>query len=993
MIAGDKCQVQAITFRSNNNMLTIFMTHPAFEAVRTHPIPALRLEFQEYCHRITGARHIHLAADDSHNAFLVAFLTVPQDSTGIAHILEHTVLCGSRRYPVRDPFFVMTRRSLNTYMNAFTSSDWTAYPFASQNHKDFNNLLDVYLDCVFFPLLNELDFAQEGCRLEFADPDNPDSGLLLKGVVFNEMKGALSSPVQNLGQTLQSHLFPTTTYHYNSGGDPRHIPELTYARLKAFHARHYHPSNAIFMTYGDIPAAEHQARFQERALAEFQALDLQLDIPDEQRFQAPINVESRYALDGEEDLRDKTHIVLGWLLNKTTNPHAVMQARILSDVLLDNGSSPLRRVLETSNLGTAPSPLCGFDNSTRETTFVCGLEGSNPEHAQAVEKLILDVIQEVVEKGVPQEALEAVLHQLELSQREITGDGFPYGLHLLLEALTPALHGGDLLAALDIDLLLESLRREIREPEFIKRLARRLLLENAHRVRLVMAPDTTLGTRQAEEEKQRLQALQATLSAAEQARLVEQARALQARQAQLDDPEVLPRVGLEDVPAELKIAVGYSQRVADLSATWYAQGTNGMVYQQLVVDLPALDEELLDLLPLFCVCLTEVGSNGRDYLATQARQAAVTGGLNTHSLVRGAVEDVQQSRGVLVLAGKALARNHAPLAELLTETFTSARFDELLRLRELIAQLRAQREEGVVDHGHLLAMTAASAGLSPVAALSHRWEGLRGLQTLKALDETLDDEHALAALPAQLERLRELIKAAPRQMLVVSEAERQEAIAGALADCWQAYPQPAAAGSRFSLKPVNSQVRQGWSISTQVNFCAKAYPTVPPNHPDAPVLQVLGDFLRNGYLHRAVREQGGAYGAGAGYHPDSGAFRLFSYRDPRLVETLEDFDRALNWLQATRHPLRTLEEAILGVIAAIDRPGSPAGEAISAFFGSLFGRTPEQRRTFRQRVLQVTLEDLRRVAATYLLPERASWAVVSDAETLKRQEGLEVIAL
>ncbi len=968
-------------------------THPAFEHIRSHPIPALRLEFQEYRHRVTGARHIHLAADDNHNAFLVAFLTVPQDSTGVAHILEHTVLCGSRHYPVRDPFFMMTRRSLHTFMNAFTSNDWTAYPFASQNVKDFNNLLDVYLDCVFFPLLNELDFAQEGYRLEWADPHDPTSELVFKGVVYNEMKGALSSPVQNLAQTLQSHLFPTTTYHYNSGGDPRHIPELTYAGLKAFHARHYHPSNAVFMTYGDIPAAEHQRRFQEQALAQFQPLDLQLRIPDEARYPAPLAVEARYALDGEPELQDKTHIVLAWLLNKITDPHALLQARILSDVLLDNGSSPLRRVLETSELGAAPSPLCGFDSSTREATFVCGLEGSNPEQAQATETLIFEVIQEVAEKGVPQESLQSALHQLELSQREITGDGLPYGLHLLLEALPPALHGGDPVATLDIDPLLATLRREIQDPAFIKNLAQRLLLDNTHRVRLVMAPDNTLAAHQAEEEKQRLHALQASLAPAERERLVEQAHALQARQAQLDDPELLPRVGLEDIPAELKIAVGHARAVAGLPATWYAQGTNGMVYQQIVVDLPALDDEILELLPLFCLCLTEVGSGGRDYLATQARQSAVTGGLSARGLVRGGVDDVQQSRGVLVLAGKALARNQAPLAELLAETFASVRFDELPRLRELIAQVRAQREESVVEHGHLLAMTAASAGLSPVAALSHRWEGLRGLQALKALDATLDDKSALIALATRFEQLRELIKAAPRQLLVVSEAERQEDIATTLAEHWRDSPNPASTGAGFTLPATAACIRQGWSTSTQVNFCAKAYPTAPQNHPDAPALQVLGDFLRNGYLHRAVREQGGAYGAGAGYHPDSGAFRFFSYRDPRLSETLEDFDRSLLWLQQNDHPARTLEEAILGVIAAIDRPGSPAGEAISAFFGQLFGRTPEQRRAFRRRVLKVTLDDLKRVATTYLAPERASLAVVSDPETLSRQDGLDVIAL
>ncbi|HMQ14021.1 MAG TPA: insulinase family protein, partial [Candidatus Competibacter phosphatis] len=207
------------------------MPHSAFEHLRSHPVPALRLEFQEYRHRATGARHLHLAADDPHNAFMVAFLTVPQDSSGVAHILEHTALCGSRRYPVRDPFFMMIRRSLNTFMNAFTSSDWTAYPFASQNKKDFNNLLDVYLDAAFFPLLDERDFAQEGHRLEFAQADDPHSELLFKGVVFNEMKGAMSSPVQRLGQELQHRLFPTITYHYNSGGDPEAIPYLTHEQL------------------------------------------------------------------------------------------------------------------------------------------------------------------------------------------------------------------------------------------------------------------------------------------------------------------------------------------------------------------------------------------------------------------------------------------------------------------------------------------------------------------------------------------------------------------------------------------------------------------------------------------------------------------------------------------------------------------------------------------------------------------------------------------
>ncbi|MCB1778197.1 MAG: insulinase family protein, partial [Candidatus Competibacteraceae bacterium] len=723
---------------------------------------------------------------------------------------------------------------------------------------------------------------------------------------------------------------------------------------------HYHPSNALFLTYGDIPAEEHQEHFTTQVLDHFQSLTLNLAIPDEHRRSAPIADLIHYPLDGAADLRDQTHIVLGWLLGSMTDPLATLRARLLSDILLDNSSSPLRNALETSELGAAPSPLCGFDTSTREATFVCGLEGANPEHAEAIEALILKVLQQVVAEGAPQETIDAALHQLELSEREITGDGFPYGLHLLMETLTPAIHGADPLPALDSDPLLEQLRAESRDADFIPRLVRELLLDNPHRVRLTMAPDAELSTQQAAAERKRLATIHAALTEVEQNRITEQARMLAERQQRQDDPELLPKVTLQDVPPELKIAEGVARPVGQLPTTWYAQGTNGMVYLQAVLDLPALEPDEVDLLPLFCACLSEVGSAGRDYRATQARQAAVTGGLSARATVRGGVDDVHQVKGVLVLAGKALARNHAALSELLWETLTAPRFDELPRLRELVAQMRAHREEAITDHGHVLALTAASADLSPVAALSHRWEGLRGLQDLKALDDALDDPKALADFAARLAQLHDRLQNAPRQLLVVSEAERQADIAAALAVHW---PNSAIAPT----EPLNlaaphaSPARQGFSVNTQVNFCAKAYPTVPPSHPDAPALQVLGDFLRNGYLHRAIREQGGAYGGGAGYHPDSGAFRFYSYRDPRLTETLMDFDRALDWLHTHPHSAQSLEEAILGIVAAIDKPGSPAGEAISAFFGILFDRTPEQRRAYRQRVLAVTLDDLKRV--------------------------------
>ncbi|MEE9421999.1 MAG: insulinase family protein, partial [Gammaproteobacteria bacterium] len=381
--------------------------HPAFEWVRSENIASLKLTVEEYRHRGTGAAHYHLAADNPENVFLVALRTVPMDSTGVAHMLEHTVLCGSERYPVRDPFFMMIRRSLNTFMNAFTSSDWTAYPFASQNRKDFNNLLDVYLDAVFFSRLHELDFAQEGHRIEFSNSDDPSSDLVFKGVVFNEMKGAMSPPVSVLWQTLTKHLFPATTYHYNSGGDPECIPDLTYQGLKDFYKTHYHPSNAVFMTYGDIPAYEHQERFEEQVLKRFERLDIHIAVPDEQRYHSPVIIQESYALDPTEPVEDKTHIVLGWLLGRSTELLGQLEAHLLDGVLLDDSASPLRHALETSDLGSAPSPLCGLESSNREMSFMCGLEGSRPERAEAVQELVMSVLQDVAENGVPLERLQA----------------------------------------------------------------------------------------------------------------------------------------------------------------------------------------------------------------------------------------------------------------------------------------------------------------------------------------------------------------------------------------------------------------------------------------------------------------------------------------------------------------------------------------------------------------------------------------------------------
>ncbi len=959
-----------------------------FELLRSQEVESLKLKVEEYRHIKTGAYHYHIVADNPENVFLVALKTVPMDSTGVAHILEHTVLCGSERYPVRDPFFMMIRRSLNTFMNAFTSSDWTAYPFASQNRKDFFNLMDVYLDSVFFSRLHEMDFLQEGHRVEFETADDPNSPLVYKGVVFNEMKGAMSSVTSTLWQTLTKYLYPTTTYHYNSGGDPEHITDLSYEQLKAFYQSHYHPSNAVFMTYGNISAAEHQAVFEDKVLSRFDYSDHKIEVSDEKRYFSPVVVEESYPLSAEEAQGDRTHIVLAWLFGKSTDLDEVLKVSLLSSLLLDDSASPLRHALETTDLGSAPSPLCGLEDSNREMAFVCGVEGSKPEKAQAVEELVLSVLTDVAEKGIEQSRIEAMLHQLELGQREVGGDGFPYGLQLMLEGLSSAVHGGDPVAMLNLDPALAKLREESKKPDFVTNLINDYLLNNAHRVRLTLKPDSDLVKRRDEAQARKLEHVKQSLSDNEQSNIISLATKLEERQLQEDDPSILPKVGIEDVPDTIHIPQGEALSIGSLPLHYYGQGTNGLAYQQIISSLSGLQGSELALVPYYGALLPEVGSGDLDYLSAQVWQSEVSGGLGAHSMIRGAIDDASKVNAYFVASSKALVRNHAELSKLLKQSFISARFDEKTRIREIMSQLRLRREQGVVGRGHSLAMMAASAPFSQIASIQHQQRGLSGLRDLKQLDDRLGEADELAAFAKQLTSLHEKISSAPKQFLLIGESENRDALIAELSEQWQEYHEASATTSNINIDVSEHCKGEFWLTNTQVNFCARAYKTVPVSHDDAAALSVLSGYLRNAYLHTAIREQGGAYGGGASYDSDSATFRFFSYRDPRLQETLDDFDQSIAWLLESKHNDRQLEEAILGVIGSIDKPGSPAGEAKNAFHAELFGRTAEFRQKTRARVLDVTIDDLRRVAETYFDKDQAMTAVITSEENAKLADQL-----
>ncbi len=902
---------------------------------------------------------------------MVALRTVPEDSSGVAHILEHTALCGSARFPVRDPFFSMLRRSLNTFMNAFTASDYTAYPFASVNQKDFYNLLDVYLDAVFFARLDPLDFAQEGHRVEFAEPDNPDAPLVYKGVVLNEMKGDMSSSRAVLWEALNQQLFPTATYRHNSGGDPAEIPGLTYEAFKAFYETHYHPSNAVFMTFGAIDLVELHEVLEDRALGQFQRSLKQIEVGLEHRLAAPVRHEARYAASAAADEAPKSQLVMAWLLGESTDLAGLLQANLLSDALLDHSGSPLRRVLEAFPLAESVSPLTGLEESHREMSFLCGIEGVTGDAAEAFETAVLQVIAEVADDGIPLDQLNAVLHQIELSQREVGGDGMPYGLQLIFSCLSAAIHRGDPVELLDLDAAIETLRKDIEDPAFIKGLARTLLLENQHRVTVTLQPDVNLAEDKADAERARLHATAEAMSDSERHDVMDQTAALAVRQTEIEDLEILPKVSLADVPRDHP----YPQPIVTGPVTAYGAGCNGIVYHQLIRELPVMNDAEWQLLPVLNQMAGELGFGQRDYVDAQNLQQSLTGGISAFASVRASLDNIEQAGAFFVLSSRSLARNASKMMSLLDETAQGLRFDETARISELVRQSNIRKQMGVVNQGHSLAMLAASAAFSKMSALNHQLSGLGSLAYFKGLVAKIADGD-VASFAADLAGLYERFQQAPQSAMVIAdEAQVPELVSALLQRGGLTQSGPA----QQLIRAEQSALETAYITETEVNFCAAAYRCPSESSASVAAVQVLAAVLRNHYLHAEIREKGGAYGGGASYDAANGLFRLYSYRDPELLKTFSVFDGALDAVRSMKWSSNLIEEAVLGLMSSQDAPGSPAGEARGDSCQQLQGRSHAHRRAHRAALFTVTPESVIGAAEEILSGQR-SLSVVTQLE-------------
>ena len=938
-------------------------------------IPLLDVNAQIYNESEFNCKHVHLESDSNEKVFMVAFRTIPEDSTGVAHILEHTALCGSKKYPVRDPFFMMIRRSLNTFMNAFTSSDWTAYPFATLNKKDFDNLLGVYLDSAFFPNLDSLDFAQEGHRLEFQEKNNPESEIEIKGVVYNEMKGAMSSITSQLWHGMSKHLYPSSTYKHNSGGNPENIIDLSHEDLVNFHKKHYHPSNATFFTYGNIDPIEIQSFIKENVLDNFSPSNEVVAVKNEDRFDVPITVSDFYnPQPGDED---NHHIVLSWLLNESHNPVQLLETYLMSNILLDNSASPLRKVLESTKLGKSPSPLTGLEADQKELVFAAGLEGVDSNKSKEVETLIMECLNKLVKDGVPKDLIESSLHQLEIRQREITGSGMPFGLQIMLTCLPACIHNDNPLNILDLDNAFNTIKNNLKTDNYIENLIEKNLIKNNHRLTYSLVPDTELNKKNEEKIQNKVLDITKSLSEQDKEQLVKLANDLEERQNTIDDPEVLPKVTREDIPKIRKYASPLTSENKESRNYYYKTGTNGIVYHSMIFPCNALEKDELKIASLFSNTLTDIGLGDKGYEDIQKYQSSITGGVSASFVtLPNKLDDTYKL--ALKVSSKSLEGNESFMQDLMMRTVKESNFDETDRIKELLEFISSDNEKSVIQNGHILSMGNAASQISNIASTNDLTSGLRFIHNTNQLSKLVVAPNELSKYLELLKSIKTKISETPSHFFTASALNKEDINLNFLIE------ETARQHKQQNLITTQDD-SLGWITGSQVCFCAEAFPTVDFRHEDAPALTVLGTILRNGYLHSAIREKGGAYGAGASQDSNNKVFKFFSYRDPKCSETFDEFKNSREW-SIKNITEEQLEEGVLGVISSIDKPLSPFGEAMSDFMSKLDQKSQDERLHFRAKVKECKLADLIYVSEKYLFGESKRSAIAGqnyEAELVK----------
>ena len=931
-----------------------------FEVLETREIPELNTKGTLYRHVTTGAELLSMENDDENKVFGVSFRTPPPDSTGLPHIMEHAVLGGSRKYPVKEPFVELLKGSLKTFVNAFTFPDKTCYPVASQNHQDFYNLIDVYLDAVFYPNITPETLQQEGWHYEIEDPDAP---LVYKGIVFNEMKGAYSSPDALVGRFSESLLFPDNAYGLDSGGDPTVIPDLTYAQFKAFHERYYHPANARIFFYGDDDP-ETRLRILQDYLKDFGPCDVDSSVALQTATGTPWCETRPYPV-SEDEAAPKTFITVNWLLPENVDATLTLALAMLSHILVGIPASPLRKALIDSGLGEDVIGG-GLDDSLRQLYFSTGLKGVLEADADKIEPLILATLADLVKTGIDPATVDAAVNTIEFKLREQNFGAFPRGIAVMINALTTWLHDRDPWSGIAFEASLDAIKAGLAEdPAYFEHIIQTHLLDNAHRMTFLLEPDRKLSQRLEAEETARLAAARETMAAADIQALIEATQRLKQRQETPDLPEALatiPSLTLADLDKASKTV---PTEILDEDGThilYHDLFTNGIVYLDAGFDLHTLPQELLPYAAIFSLALLGIGTESEDFVKLTQRIGRKTGGISPALFTSAARDTDGAASGAatwLFLRGKATVQQTGDLLDILRDVLLTVKLDNKARLMQMLLEQKAREEAMLIPAGHRVVATRLRAKFNEADWANEQMRGVDYLFFLRNLIAQAESNW-----PAVLEKLeavrRILVNRSAMLCNVTIDGDNWAAVQPRLRNFLAAMP--AAPVELQSWSPGYVVEPEGLTIPAQVNYVAKGANLYDLDYVRNGSIEVIAHYLRSTWLWERVRVHGGAYGGFCVFDHTSGVFGYVSYRDPNLTETLDNYDGTSTFLCTLDLSEDELAKGIIGTIGTIDAYQLPDAKGYSALARYLIGYTDEVRQQYRDEVLSTTAADFHALA-------------------------------
>ncbi len=960
----------------------------AYEVIQKEDLSGIKSQGILLKHKKSGARVLLMENDDENKVFAIGFRTPPSDSTGVPHIMEHSVLCGSRDFPVKDPFVELVKGSLNTFLNAMTYPDKTVYPVASCNDKDFQNLMHVYMDAVFYPNIYQHDktFRQEGWSYKL---EEPDGDLTLSGVVYNEMKGAFSSPDGVLDRVILNSLFPDTSYANESGGDPEAIPELTYEQFLDFHRKYYHPSNSYIYLYGDMDMEEKLRWLDEKYLSDFDNIELDSSIRFQQPFDRMREVVQTYSIASEESEEDNTYLSYNKVIGTSLDEKLYLAFQILDYALLSAPGAPLKKALLDAGIGKDISG--SYDNGVYQPIFSVISRNANLDQKEEFIRVIEGTLREIAEQGIDKKALRAGINYYEFRFREADFGSYPRGLMYGLQMFDSWLYDDEkpfihMQALPTFEFLKENV-----ETGYFEELIQKYLLDNTHGSIVIIRPEKGRTARMDRELAERLKEYKESLSEEEVKELVKATKELEAYQEEESSQEQLEKIPVlsrADISREIAPVFNDEIDADGVKVIHHNVETNGIGYVSLMFDLSGIEEELLPYTGILQSVLGIIDTTNYEYGELFNEINVNTGGIGTSLELYTDVTRVKEKefRATFEIRGKALYPKMNVLFSMMREILMESRLEDEKRLKEILAMLKSRLQMSFLSSGHTTAVLRALSYTSPVAKFKDDTDGIGLYEKVKEIEEDFDGckEELIRSLK---EIARRIFRVDNMMMSYTSSREGLEPALDALAAVKGSLNAGGEADHTACVIHCTKR-NEGFKTSSKVQYVARCGNFIDGGQEYTGALQILKVILSYDYLWQNIRVKGGAYGCMSNFNR-AGEGYLVSYRDPNLEKTVEVYEGVVDYLKNFTVDDRDMNKFIIGTMSNLDRPMNPAAKGSRSMNLYMNHITEEMLRRERAQILDAGQEDIRRLAdIVQAVLDAGLICVIGSEEKIEQQKQL-----